>query len=94
VPSGVQLTRQGKRRYSDLVVEKLDPRGRKYYWIGGGEAGFSAIAGTDFHAVQSGDISITPLHLDLTNYRSFVFLQGWKQGQWQMTAHHDGNGEG
>lgn len=76
-PRGVRITRQGKRRYSDLVVEKLDPRGRKYYWIGGGEAGFQAIEGTDFHAIQSGCISITPLHLDLTNYRSFDHLADW-----------------
>lgn len=76
-PRGVRLTRQGKRRYSDLVVEKLDPRGRKYYWIGAGEASFQAIEGTDFHAVHSGCISITPLHLDLTNYRSFDHLAAW-----------------
>lgn len=78
VPRGVQITRQGKRRYSDLVVEKLDPRGRKYYWIGGGEVGFEALPGTDFAALQQGEISITPLHLDLTNYRSFAHLNAWQ----------------
>lgn len=76
-PRGVQLTRQGKRRYSDLVVEKLDPRGRKYYWIGGGEIGFEALPGSDFAALQDGFISVTPLHLDLTNYRSFEQLSAW-----------------
>ncbi len=76
-PLGVRLTRQGKRRYGDVVVEKVDPRGRKYYWIGVGELGFEDSAGTDFHAVHNGFISVTPLHLDLTNYRSFEALRSW-----------------
>lgn len=76
-PTGVQLTRQGKRRYADKVEKKYDPRGRAYYWIGGGELGFHDVAGTDFHAVQNHSISITPLHLDLTNYRSFDSLSTW-----------------
>jgi 5'-nucleotidase len=76
-PLGMRLTRQGKRRYGDIVVEKVDPRGRKYYWIGVGELGFEEAAGTDFQAIQSGHISVTPLHLDLTNYRSFETLRTW-----------------
>ena len=72
---GYALTRQGKRRYSDAVVEKVDPRGKKYYWIGGGEADFVAAEGTDFAAVHCGLISITPLHLDLTNYSSLASLE-------------------
>ncbi|BCA79793.1 5'/3'-nucleotidase SurE [Desulfuromonas sp. AOP6] len=77
LPLGAQMTRQGKRRYGDVVVENLDPRGRKYYWIGGGELGFENIEGTDFHAVNEGYVSITPLHLDLTNYTSFAGLSRW-----------------
>jgi len=76
-PPKVELTRQGKRRFNDAVIEKLDPRGRKYYWIGGGELGFENDPGTDFHAVHAGFISVTPLHLDLTNYRSFSALAEW-----------------
>ncbi|GIW40677.1 MAG: 5'-nucleotidase SurE [Candidatus Binatia bacterium] len=68
---GVALTRMGKRRYGDAIVEKTDPRGKKYYWIGGDEAGFVEDEGTDFAAVARGMISVTPLHLDLTNYASF-----------------------
>jgi 5'-nucleotidase len=71
---GYLLTRQGKRRYSDVIVEKVDPRGKKYYWIGGGELDYVAAEGTDFAAVHSGYISITPLHLDLTNYASLQRL--------------------
>ncbi len=76
-PKGVRLTRQGRRRYGDLVVEKVDPRGRKYYWLGAGELGFQDIEGTDFHAVNHGFVSITPLHLDLTNHHSFQALKNW-----------------
>jgi 5'/3'-nucleotidase len=78
VPKGVRMTRQGKRIYEGVVTEKKDPRGRKYYWIGGGELGFHNIEGTDFHAIHAGYSSITPLHLDLTNYHSFKELSGWK----------------
>jgi 5'-nucleotidase len=77
-PAGVELTRQGKRKYSEVIVPKTDPRGRLYYWIGGGDLGFENVPGTDFHAVHGGAISITPLHLDLTNYRSFEMLATWQ----------------
>ena len=69
-PQGVAVTRMGRRRYGDAIVEKTDPRGRKYYWIGGEDVPFVAEEGTDFHAVHQGLISVTPIHLDLTNYRT------------------------
>jgi 5'-nucleotidase len=72
---GYALTRQGKRRYGDVIVEKVDPRGRKYYWIGGNQLDFVESEGTDFNAIQQGLISITPLHLDLTNYAALTRLQ-------------------
>jgi 5'-nucleotidase len=75
---GFALTRQGKRRYGDAIVEKVDPRGKKYYWIGGGPLDFIDAEGTDFSAVQRGLISVTPLHLDLTNYASLGPLQQLK----------------
>jgi 5'-nucleotidase len=75
-PRGVQRTRMGRRRYGDAIVEKVDPRGRKYYWIGGQELDFVEEEGTDFYAVRQGLISVTPIHLDLTNYRSFDALAG------------------
>jgi 5'-nucleotidase len=64
------LTRQGKRRYGDAIIEKTDPRGKKYYWIGGDQLSFVDGEGTDFSAIQR-----TPLHLDLTNYASLERLQ-------------------
>lgn len=74
---GIRMTRQGKRRHEDMIVEKTDPRGRKYYWLGGGKSQFEPIAGSDFMAVEEGYVSVTPLHLDLTNYRSFEGLSHW-----------------
>ena len=72
---GFALTRMGRRRYGDAIVEKVDPRGKKYYWIGGEELECEDEEGTDFHAVRRGLISVTPIHLDLTNYKSFDALR-------------------
>lgn len=72
---GVKVTHLGKRIYSEGVIERLDPRGRKYYWIGGDEPAWQSGANTDFEAVQSGHISITPLHLDLTHHPSIPRLK-------------------
>ncbi len=73
-----KITQQGKRVFQDAVVEKVDPRGKKYYWIGGGDQGFQEIAGTDFHAVANHHISITPLCVDLTNRVAMKVLKGWR----------------
>ena len=64
---GLSFTRLGRRVYKQSVIEKLDPRGRKYYWIHGVPQWENA-SGTDFEAMSSGRISVTPLHLDLTYY--------------------------
>jgi len=60
------------------AVVKVDPRGRKYYWIGEGPLSFDQKGDTDFKAVSDSYISITPLHLDLTNYASIRQLKKWK----------------
>ena len=73
--AGVSITRLGRRIYSEGVIERLDPRGRKYYWIGGDEPTWHPGEGTDFDAVQRGLVSITPLHLDLTHEPSIPALR-------------------
>lgn len=73
--AGVKVTRLGKRVYSEGVIERLDPRGRKYYWIGGDPPTWHEGEGTDFEAIQAGFISITPLHLDLTHHESIPRLR-------------------
>ena len=72
------ITCQGKRSYEGMIVDKVDPRGRNYYWIGSVDMNFHDIEGTDFYAVSRGHISVTPLHLDLTNYHSFKELKEWE----------------
>ena len=71
------VTRQGKRSFVGNIVGKTDPRGRKYYWIGSGEADFNDYEGTDFHAINRNHVSITPLHLDFTNYESMKVIAAW-----------------
>ena len=72
------ITRQGKRSFIGKIVDKTDPRGRKYFWIGSEEPHLNDEEGTDFHAINRMHISITPLHLDLTNHNSLKILSGWE----------------
>lgn len=76
--TGVAITKMGKRHYGDAVIENTDPRGRKYYWIGGTELDADDIPGSDCNAVLEKKISVTPLHLDLTNYGGMERLASWK----------------
>jgi 5'-nucleotidase len=65
---GYRSTRLGKHSYGFEVVEKVDPRGRKYYWIGGNAYQHEDIPGSDCTTVlREGLVSVTPLHLDLTD---------------------------
>lgn len=72
---GTRVTRLGKRIYHQMTVERMDPRGKKYYWIGGGEPDWEREEGTDLDAVDRRFVSITPLHLDMTDYSSFDRLR-------------------
>jgi len=77
---GVRITTLGERRYSDSLTRAFDPSGREYFWIGGGSRTWKDRTGrsdSDFGAVENGYISVTPLHLDLTNYPLLAELQGW-----------------
>ena len=75
-PRGVRVVRQGRRLYGEAVIEKLDPRGRPYYWIGATPPKGELEQGTDLAAVADKYISMTPLHLDLTDFRSLELLEG------------------
>jgi 5'-nucleotidase len=65
---GFMVTSLGKRIYNGKIIERIDPRGGPYYWIGGDGEGFEAIVGTDLYAVDSGYVSLTPLHWDSTSH--------------------------
>jgi 5'-nucleotidase len=64
---GVRLTRLGRRVFSNSIQPMKDPWGRQIYWIGAGSMSWSGGEDSDYQAVADGYISVTPLHLDLTN---------------------------
>lgn len=75
---GMRITKLGSRVYKDVIVKKKDPRGKNYFWIGGEDPGWSIEENTDFAAVSAGYISVTPLQIDITDYKSVVELNKWK----------------
>lgn len=75
---GVEITRQGRCDYGDVIVEKKDPRGRPYFWIGSNNARWLDTGGTDIEAIRADKISITPIHLDLTNHSAMDEIRDWK----------------
>src|SRR5215211_1647177 len=75
---GFIITRQGLRVYRDALDRRVDPRGRPYYWIGGESPTGVNEEGTDVGALASGYVSITPLQLDLTNYKAMDVLKSWE----------------
>lgn len=77
---GIEVARQGKQVYEEAVVEKKDPRGRTYYWIGGQLTTWEPEEDTDYAAVSGNRVSVTPVHLDLTDYRTMKILREWELG--------------
>ena len=75
---GIHITRQGLRVYRDALDRRVDPRGRPYYWIGGEAPTGVNEEGTDVGALAAGYVSVTPLQLDLTNYKAMDILKGWE----------------
>jgi len=74
---GVKVTSLGSRYFSESLTRMQDPWGREIFWIGGGSIHWTGGAESDHHAVAEGFISVTPLHMDLTNYRLLETVQGW-----------------
>ncbi len=74
---GTKITRLGRRHRPEAIVKAADPRGRDIYWIGQVGAPFDCGAGTDFHAVYNGYVSITPLHVDLTHHGFINDMTQW-----------------
>ncbi len=73
----VALTHLGIRRYPGRVQTRKDPMGRSYYWLGGDVPTDGLEEGTDLLAASEGQISVTPVHLDLTAYASLERIKGW-----------------
>ncbi len=74
---GIALTRQGLRVYHSRLDERIDPRNKPYYWIGGDAPTGVPERGTDVGALAEGFVSVTPLQLALTAYRAITDLNTW-----------------
>jgi 5'-nucleotidase len=73
-PKGFRVTVQAKRNHVTTVDERIDPRGRAYYWIEEGENEWEPHDRSDFQAVRDGYISVTPLQADMTDYGALAKL--------------------
>ena len=74
---GIRVTKLGSRVYNDSIVKKTDPRGKDYFWIGGGEPGWHVDEKSDFSAISGGYVSVSPLKVDMTDYKSLIELEKW-----------------
>jgi 5'-nucleotidase len=72
-----EITCLGTRSYRDVITRKLDPRGRPYYWIGGQMEAWKGTGKSDFAAIDRGNISVTPLHLDMTATHVIAEMESW-----------------
>jgi len=75
--AGVRVTALGRRVYSDSLTRSRDPHGREYFWIGGGQSHWTGREDSDFRAVEAGFVSVTPMHLDLTNFELIEKVRSW-----------------
>ena len=75
--AGIQFTSLSQRRYHKPVVEKIDPRGGSYFWIAGERQSWARKKPSDHDAVDRNMVSVTPLHLDLTDYEALSSLKNW-----------------
>ena len=74
---GLRVTRLGKRHKAESVIKTETPRGEICYWVGAAGAAADAGEGTDFHAIEQGYVSVTPLQIDLTHHAEMARVQGW-----------------
>ncbi len=75
--AGIQFTSLSQRRYHKPVVEKIDPRGGSYFWIAGERQSWARKKPSDHDAVERNMVSVSPLHLDLTDYVALNTLKSW-----------------
>lgn len=75
---GLKVTCLSRRRFDNPIVEKVDPRGRKYYWIAGTRISWSRSKDADYEAIHQGLVSLTPIHLDTTHYAVLDHFRQWE----------------
>ncbi|MGA6827167.1 5'/3'-nucleotidase SurE [Nitrospira sp. NS4] len=74
---GVRVTCLSRRRFDNPIIEKLDPHGRKYYWIAGTRISWSRSRDADHEAIEEGRVSITPIRLDSTDHAVLDRFRAW-----------------
>jgi 5'-nucleotidase len=74
---GIEVTRLGKRHKAEPVIKTTTPRGQTVYWVGAAGSAQDAGPGTDFHAVASDRVSLTPLQMDLTHPQQIPIVRTW-----------------
>lgn len=75
---GVKVTCLSRRRFDNPIVEKVDPRGRKYYWIAGTRLSWSRRKDADHEALEQHLVSVTPIHLDTTHHEALEHFKMWE----------------
>ncbi len=76
--NGVQVTSLSRRRYRNSVIENIDPRGGRYYWVDGKQVTWNRRRHSDVDAIAGNKVSLTPLHFDMTQYRAMAGLRSWE----------------
>ncbi|HLA09831.1 MAG TPA: 5'/3'-nucleotidase SurE [Pyrinomonadaceae bacterium] len=74
---GVKVTRQGIKNARPVISEHIDPRNKPYFWIGEEYFNTNSADGTDYHAIDLGYISVTPLKSDMTDHRALTAIEAW-----------------
>jgi 5'-nucleotidase len=87
---GMAVTRLGKRHKAEPVIKSTTPRGETVYWVGAAGSAQDAGPGTDFYAVENQQVSITPMQIDLTQYKQLDALQNWLSLRTETKASTEG----
>jgi len=82
---GIKVARLGRRHAAERVITQTSPRGETMYWIGSAGPAKEAGEGTDFYATSQRFVSITPLHVDLTDHERLPY---WAQTAAKLTQAH------
>lgn len=74
----IEFTKLGSRRYKSTLVRNTDPRGKIYFWIGGEKIDFDQVEGTDSNAIRKQSITISPIHMNITDSQHLEVMKKWE----------------
>jgi len=88
--AGILVTKQGKSKWDDIYEKRVDPYGRNYYWLTGNLVEVDHSLEYDQAAIRNNYVSVTPIHFDLTDYKTFEEMKEWKiENLFNAKAHRD-----